>query len=192
MASFPNVWTHRKVADTASKPCEICYKPSTSVLITPENKDFFYVCPTHLKDKGFATPIIDEATIAAKKKKELDDEIARVKQEFEEKQKKKKEKEKKGENDKEKEEEKEKEKDEKDKKDEEKEKEKKADEKSKPGTPKPPATPSTPDEEPRVFALKAAFYQQRIDKKKNAEIARRNRERLQNPNLFPQVPKGLP
>lgn len=38
MASFPNIWNHRKVADTASKPCEICYKPSASVLITPENK----------------------------------------------------------------------------------------------------------------------------------------------------------
>jgi hypothetical protein len=49
-----------------------------------------------------------------------------------------------------------------------------------------------PEEEPRVFALKKAFYQQRIDKKRNAEVAKRNRERLQNPNLFPQVPKGLP
>jgi len=38
MASFPNVYTHRKVADTASKACEICYKPTTSVLVTPENK----------------------------------------------------------------------------------------------------------------------------------------------------------
>ncbi|PQE17328.1 VPS4-associated 1 protein [Rutstroemia sp. NJR-2017a BVV2] len=184
MASFPNVWTHRKVADTASKSCEICYKPSTSVLITPENKDFFYVCPTHLKDKGFATPIIDEAAIAAKKKKELDDEIERIRQGFEEKQRKRKEKEKEAEKDKEK--------DEKNKKDGEKEEEKKTDEKSKSETPKSPATPSAQDEEPRVFALKAAFYQQRIDKKRNAEIARRNRERLQNPNLFPQVPKGLP
>jgi hypothetical protein len=54
------------------------------------------------------------------------------------------------------------------------------------------AAPATPEEEPRVFALQRTFYQQRIDKKRNAEIARRNRERLQNPNLFPQVPKGLP
>lgn len=38
MASFPNIYNHRKVADTASKACEICYKPSTSVLVTPENK----------------------------------------------------------------------------------------------------------------------------------------------------------
>jgi hypothetical protein len=51
---------------------------------------------------------------------------------------------------------------------------------------------ATPEEDPRVFALKKAFYQQRIDKKRNAEIAKRNRERFQNPNLFPQVPKGLP
>jgi hypothetical protein len=52
--------------------------------------------------------------------------------------------------------------------------------------------PAIPEEERRVFALQRTFYQQRIDKKRNAEIARRNRERLQNPNLFPQVPKGLP
>jgi hypothetical protein len=38
MASFPNIYTHRKVADTASKACEVCYKPSTSVLVTTENK----------------------------------------------------------------------------------------------------------------------------------------------------------
>lgn len=37
-ALFPNIYTHRKVADTASKACDICYKPSTSVLVTPENK----------------------------------------------------------------------------------------------------------------------------------------------------------
>jgi hypothetical protein len=37
-----------------------------------------------------------------------------------------------------------------------------------------------------------AFYQLRLDKKRNAEIAKRNRERLQNPNLFPAVPKDLP
>ncbi|KAJ8059970.1 hypothetical protein OCU04_011585 [Sclerotinia nivalis] len=183
MASFPNIWTHRKVADTASKPCEICYKPSASVLITPENKDFFYVCPSHLKDRGFATPIIDEAAIAAKKKKELDDEIERVKQEFEEKQKKKKEKETSKKDDKEK--------DSKDKNNEGKADEKKTDEK-KSDTPASSAQISTPGEEPRVFSLKKTFYQQRLDKKKQAEIARRNRERLQNPNLFPQVPKGLP
>ncbi|KAE9377767.1 DUF1742-domain-containing protein [Stipitochalara longipes BDJ] len=165
MASFPNIYSHRKVADTASKACEICYKPSTSVLVTADNKDFFYVCPAHLKDKGFCSPIIDEAAVAAKKKREMDAEIERVKKEFEEKQKKKKDK---------------------DKKDEKNEEKKLEDTKSEEAT-----TPAL-DEEPRIFALQKTFYQQRIDKKRNAEIAKRNRERLQNPNLFPQVPKGLP
>lgn len=54
------------------------------------------------------------------------------------------------------------------------------------------ASPAPIEEEPRVFALQKTFYQQRIEKKRNAEIAKRNRERLQNPSLFPQVPKGFP
>ena len=51
-------------------------------------QDFFFVCPGHLKDRGFCSPIIDEAAVAAKKKKEMEAEVERVKQEFEEKQKK--------------------------------------------------------------------------------------------------------
>ncbi|ERS99191.1 hypothetical protein HMPREF1624_04388 [Sporothrix schenckii ATCC 58251] len=125
--SFPNVYTHRKVAEGSAKGCEICYKPSTSVLITPENKDFFYICPSHLKDRGFCTPIVDKAAEEAKKKKaaeekeaEIKAEMERVKKEYEEKQKKKKDKKgKKDEKDKEDKEDKkdgkEKEKDEKDK-----------------------------------------------------------------------------
>ncbi|KAL3427696.1 hypothetical protein PVAG01_01205 [Phlyctema vagabunda] len=181
--SFPNIYHHRKVAETASKSCDICYKPSTSVLVTPENKDFFYVCAIHLKDRGFCNPIIDEAAVAAKKKKEMDEEVLRVKEEFEEKQRKKKEKEK---------EEKEKEKD----KDKDNEDDKKKDSKDagkeKEDTKK--TADSTPilEEEPRTFALQKAFYQQRLDKKRNAEIAKRNQQRLQNPGFFPQVPKDLP
>lgn len=37
-AAFPNVYTHRKVAETSSKACDVCYKPSTSVLITTDKK----------------------------------------------------------------------------------------------------------------------------------------------------------
>ncbi len=37
-----------------------------------------------------------------------------------------------------------------------------------------------------------SFYQMRLDKLRNAEIAKRNRERLQNPANFPSVPKNLP
>jgi hypothetical protein len=36
------------------------------------------------------------------------------------------------------------------------------------------------------------FYQQRVDKKRQAEVAKRNRERLRDPSFFPSVPKGLP
>ncbi|KFZ03114.1 hypothetical protein V502_11209 [Pseudogymnoascus sp. VKM F-4520 (FW-2644)] len=178
--AFPNIYTHRKVADTASKPCDICFKPSTSVLVVPENKDFFFVCPGHLKDKGFCTPIIDEAAVAAKKKKEMEEEIERVKKEFEEKQKKKKEKEKSKEKEKEKD---------KDKKDE--DKKEKGDEKKDDDTKKSDTTSQEPEEEPRVFALQKAFYQKRLDRKRAGEIAKRNRERFQNPNLFPSVPKDL-
>jgi len=57
-------------------------------------KDFFYICPIHLKDRGFCSPIVDSEKEAAKKKEEaLAREIERVKQEYEEKQRKKKEKE---------------------------------------------------------------------------------------------------
>lgn len=131
----------------------ICYKPSSSVLITPDNKvgllplpsrypyqepflciktpyltshllpflaivnqgekikldevmgkteskqynvqDYFYICAIHLKDKGFCSPIIDEAEVAEKRKKEeMDREIEKVKKEYEEKQRRKKEKQK--------------------------------------------------------------------------------------------------
>lgn len=59
-------------------------------------QDWFYVCPAHLKDTGFCTPKVDQAAIEARKKRELDEEVERVKKEYEEKQKKKKEKEEKG------------------------------------------------------------------------------------------------
>lgn len=119
--SLPNIWHLRRVADNSAKACLICYKPSTSVLITPDNKvripyvlftiffalailnrtlflwpiqDFFYVCPIHLKDRGFCSPIVDSEKEAAKKKEEaLAREIEKVKKEYEEKQRRKKEKE---------------------------------------------------------------------------------------------------
>lgn len=33
-----NVWHLRKVAEASAKPCDVCYKPTTNVLITPDNK----------------------------------------------------------------------------------------------------------------------------------------------------------
>ncbi|KAI0181562.1 DUF1742-domain-containing protein [Hypoxylon sp. FL1284] len=176
--SIPNIWNHRKVADTSAKACEVCYKPSTSVLITPENKDFFYVCPSHLKDRGFCSPIIDHEAVAAKKKKEVDDEFERVKKEYEEKQRKKKEKESK--------------KDDESEKAKEKDAEKKDESKPNSKDKEEEKTPPKPEEEPRVFALQRTFYQQRLDRKRQAEMAKRNQERLRNPNFFPSVPKDLP
>lgn len=118
--TFPNLYTHRKVAETKAKSCDICYRLTSSVLITPDNKDFFYLCPSHLKEPALCTPKIDTEAIEARKKKELEEEIERVKKEYEEKQKKKKE---------EKEKEKEKEKDKKKDDDKSKDKDEKKDEK---------------------------------------------------------------
>ncbi|CAK7270835.1 hypothetical protein SEPCBS57363_004309 [Sporothrix epigloea] len=185
--SFPNVYTHRKVAEASAKGCDVCYKPTTSVLITAENKDFFYVCASHLKERTFCTPIVDKAAEAAKKQKadeekeaRMKEEIERVKKEYEERKKKKESKEK----------EKEKEKDEKEKEDLEKNGEK-SDTKTK-DKPDEDAEPPAVAEETRVFALQKFLYQQRLDKKRQAEVAKRNRERMANPGFFPSVPKSLP
>lgn len=188
--SFPNVYMHRKVAEGAAKGCEVCYKPSTSVLITPENKDFFYICASHLKERGFCTPIIDKVAEEAKKKKQeeekerlMKEEVDRVKKEYEEKKKKKEDDKKKDDKDKDKEEkekEKGKEKD---------EKTEKSDEDGKSGDSK---TEDTQNEAPRVFALQKFVYQQRLDKKRQIDLARKTRERMANPDFFPSVPKSLP
>ncbi|KAK1491853.1 hypothetical protein CTAM01_10176 [Colletotrichum tamarilloi] len=201
--SFSNIYTHRKVAETAAKGCDVCYRATSSVLVAPENKDFFYVCPSHLKDKNFCSPIIDKEAVEAKKKKALEDEVARVKKEYEDKQKKKKEieeKDKEKQKDKDKDQEKEKDKDDKKTEDEMKEDSAKASSLisrllllesigrlNGTETPSPAA-----EEEPRVFALQKNFFGARLEKKRQMEIAKRNRERLQQPNLFPSVPKGMP
>lgn len=36
------------------------------------------------------------------------------------------------------------------------------------------------------------FYQMRVDRLRNIEIARRNRERLKDPSFFPSVPNKTP
>lgn len=89
-----NLWHHRRVADTAARACMICFKPSSSVLVTPDSKDFFYICPSHLKDRNFAVPTEEEQKAAdeRKKKEEIDREIEKIKAEYEEKLKKKKDK----------------------------------------------------------------------------------------------------
>ncbi|KAB2575073.1 hypothetical protein BFW01_g8307 [Lasiodiplodia theobromae] len=188
MAALQNVWHHRRVADAQAKACWICFKPSSSVLITPDNKDFFYICPGHLKDRGFCEPEADEAAALAEKKKkeDMDREIQKIKEEYEEKQRRKKERRKEKDADKAKD----KEKDKEEKKDE--EEQDKKDEKERDDKIKALSNPdqAKTDDGPRIFTLHKNFHQMRIKRIRDADAARRNRDRLANPSTFPSVPTG--
>ncbi|KAL7776633.1 hypothetical protein CFE70_007051 [Pyrenophora teres f. teres 0-1] len=134
---------------------------------------------TQQQDRGFCLPEADEAKRVEeqKKKDELDREIEAVKKEYEEKQKIKREK-RKG---KDKEKDKEKEKEAKSKEDDEDKEDEKAKEEK-----------AQAELGPRIYQLNKNFYQMRLDKLRNVEIAKRNRERLSNPANFPSVPSGNP
>lgn len=54
---FPNKYQVRLVGSSDSKPCIICFKPSTTVLLADGNGDFFYTCQQHLQDEQFANAI---------------------------------------------------------------------------------------------------------------------------------------
>ncbi|KAG6087133.1 hypothetical protein E4U15_008297 [Claviceps sp. LM218 group G6] len=185
-APFPNLYAHRKVAETAAKACDICFKPSTSVLITADKKDYFYVCLTHLKDTYFCTPKIDEAAIKAKKEKALAEEIEKVKKEYQEKQQKKKEKEEaktSGKGDKS------------PAKDEDEGKDSKTGSKESDATDgKSSVVEDTlrTQEEPRIFELKSTFYEQRLRRRRQAEAAKRDKERAAQVGNFPSVPSEPP
>lgn len=188
-----NIYHLRTVAETASKNCMICFKSTPAVLITPDNKDFFYVCRGHLKDKGFCTPMEDPEK--EKREAALREETERLKKEYQEKlarkERKEKEKEKKEEvKDGGKDREKGKDEDKKD--DTGKGKEKKEEE-GKAESSKAEAEKFAEGEViPRIYSLHRNFYQMRVDRIRKAEIAKRNRERLSNPSTFPSVPSGLP
>ncbi|KAM0517147.1 hypothetical protein ACHAPS_008401 [Verticillium nonalfalfae] len=81
----------------------------------------------------------------------MDDELERVKKEYEERQRKKKERE---------------------------DKEKSED--------------SDKDKDKSKDKSKQNFFALRIEKKRQIELAKRNRERIAQPNFFPSVPKGAP
>lgn len=157
-------------------------------MITEDNSDYFYICPGHLTDSKFA--IAKDADDLAKKKREaeIEKEIEAVKKEFEEKMRKKLDRRKQKEHEKDgdkpkgekKKEDNEDEKDERDKEEKLKELEKK----------KEPETAKV--EGPRIFELQKSFYQMRVQKKRDAEQAKRSRERMRNPTLFPSVPSGDP
>ncbi|KAK5250647.1 hypothetical protein LTS03_000228 [Exophiala xenobiotica] len=178
---FPNIYHLRTVAEASSKACYICYKPSVKVLITPDNKDFFYICPSHLSDRGFASAIIDAEAEAAKMKKEaMEQEIEKIKQEYEERQKKKKAKQKSKDDANGKK---------KDGDDDDDKAEKDRDDKIKAVQAGANAGQKAEDI-PRLYALHKNFYQMRIDRIRNMEIAKRNQQRMKDPTLFPAAPKG--
>ncbi|KAG6328808.1 hypothetical protein ID866_10282 [Astraeus odoratus] len=94
--SLQNLY-YKRTAATA-KACYICYKPTTIVLATIDTTDFLYTCAIHLTDPGFATRVKDEVDTKVGASAE---EIAKIKQEWEDKQRKKREKEKEKEKEKE-------------------------------------------------------------------------------------------
>ena len=138
------------------------------MLATKDTVDFFYACDSHLSDPGFASLVAPEI------KKVSEEEIAKVKAEWEEAQKKKKEKEKAKDKDKDKD------KDEKDKA-KGKEKEKSTDDDSKmPGALSP--TPSTPSHQ--KYTLHRDFFAMRQD------IHKKRRQATQAKEVAPRLPSA--
>ncbi|KAF2721444.1 DUF1742-domain-containing protein [Polychaeton citri CBS 116435] len=177
-----NLYHRRLVADSSAKACWLDFKPSTTVLITPEKDDYFYVCPGHLKDRKFAIPKDEEDQAEKARKEALEKEIELVKKEYEAKIAKKLEKRtgKEAEKDgkKNNDEAKDDDKDEKEKEEKLKELEAK----------KEPAKAIV--DGPRIFELQTTFWQMRLKQKRDAAQVRKNREYLRNPTSFPSVPSG--
>ncbi|KAL0949859.1 hypothetical protein HGRIS_009892 [Hohenbuehelia grisea] len=88
--SFTNLYYKRTTG--TPKACYVCYKPTTTVLATINTTDFIYACPGHLTDPGFASPVGETGdNVGGGRKLGLSaEEIAKVKEEWEEQQKEKK------------------------------------------------------------------------------------------------------
>lgn len=180
--AFENTWHLRHVADTACKACWVCYKPTASVLITPNNKDYFYICAGHLKDRGFCQPDADEAVgIDANHKEEMNRETETVKNECEDKPKAKRENQ--ASMGKEKDSVRKKKEDVEGTKDQS-VTENKTQAKAKGSTDK-------AKKDSKIYHLHPTFYQNRLSKVYRENLARINRERVQDSNFFPSVPSNL-
>ncbi|KAJ3776621.1 DUF1742-domain-containing protein [Lentinula raphanica] len=180
--SFTNLYYKRTTG--TPKACWICFKPTTTVLATINTIDFLYACDSHLTDPGFASLVNDtkDGASGAPKPNLSSDEIAKVKEEWEEKQKRKAEKEK----------EKAKEQKTDDKKDNDKQKEESGTNKSSSSSPKPkspgslsPPTPQTPPATHQKFTLHRDIFSMRL-----AEH-RKRRQTAQAKDLAPRLP-GAP
>ncbi|KIS65783.1 uncharacterized protein UMAG_06163 [Mycosarcoma maydis] len=88
-----NVYIHRQAG--TPKSCFVCYKSSPHVLVSQSipTLDFLYVCHAHLADRHFATKLCDPASAPGSTTAERlpdkvsQDEIAKIKAEYEAKQK---------------------------------------------------------------------------------------------------------
>ncbi|KAB8542127.1 hypothetical protein FH972_025590 [Carpinus fangiana] len=198
---FPNTYHRRAVAPTAPKPCFICFKSTTTVLITPCNKDFFYICPGHLLDRGFAIPLgtagVDMAQRAAaererKRKEALAAEIEKVTAEYAERRRRRREKGKgkDGEGDAKKDKDKEKEDSKEDK--ERDEKIKKLEKEGGAAGDEAEQKAEEGDDVPRIFNLHKSVYQMRVNRVRQALLQKREREAVQKMGGFPAVPSGNP
>ncbi|KAG7097222.1 hypothetical protein E1B28_004593 [Marasmius oreades] len=165
-STFPNLY-YKRLAGTP-RACYVCDKPTTTVLATINTVDFIYTCPTHLADRNFASRIVDSAPA---KPKASDEEIQKVKREWEEKQKKKQEKEK------------EKEEAEKDQKTDEKDDKKES--KVKPPSPASAPASTPPSTTHERYSLHRDFFSMRL-----AEH-RKKRQTVQAKELGPRLP-GAP
>ncbi|TCD66816.1 hypothetical protein EIP91_000894 [Steccherinum ochraceum] len=180
--SFTNLYYKRAVG--TPKACYVCHKPTTTVLATINTVDFIYSCDGHLTDPGFASQV-GESTDGAGGARKLGlspEEIAKVKEEWEERQRKKKEREK------EKEKEKDKEKGGDKDKGKEKEDNGKQDEKGKStssASVTPTSTPSTPGPTHQRYTLHRDMFALRL-----AEH-RRRKQTAQVKELAPRLP-GAP
>ena len=184
-SGLTNLYHRRLVADSAAKPCWICYKPSSTVLITPDSSDYFYLCAGHLSDSKFAIAKDAEDLAEKKRQEQLEREIESVKKEYQDRLAKKAAKKAAKDSKDEKKSASDKEADEAEKEKDEKVKELEA---KKSGSAE--GGKKAVVEGPRVFELQKQFFQMRLQRKRDAERARQQRERMRQPGLFPSVPSG--
>lgn len=84
-----NSYIQKRVANTDAKACFLCYKPTTSVMVSEApGVDYFFACDTHLSDPGFA--VVEQAcqTAIAEREQKIR-ELEAIRTQWEEVQKKK-------------------------------------------------------------------------------------------------------
>lgn len=169
---FKNVYHVRKVGDSSSKACFVCYKPTNTVLVTSDGKsDFFYLCEGHLVDKSFASPQIDPEVEAAKeKKKALEKEIEELEKKWKERESKKK----------------------KAKKDDDKEEDSSKDQEEKALKNEKDKNEEIVNKKPRVYILNNDIFSIRRSNWRSLQQSKKTQQLLNKPNLFPKVPSHVP